>query len=372
MTGKAPLYNVEKIMNWKRMKELVVLFILFSFALPLNAQEKGRGGTPPAKVVVSDVKKGMVAEKYEFIGTVYYVEVSDVASEVNGKVESVSFEEGQRVKKGNILVRLSSDLLEKQLVATRSSHEQVLVERERAVLDLKRIENLIKGGSVSEQLYDEHRFRVMGLEKRAASLQANVERINVELGKKRIRAPFDGVVIERSVDRGEWLSPGSKVATIARDDMVDVVVDVPERMIRFVKEGMSLNVEVGVGVVKGKVFAIVPRGDVATRTFPLKIRILNSASLKEGMEARVALPIAEKKKSLVVPRDAVITMFGRTVLFAVVESKAKMIPVKVIGYESGMAGVNAQGLKEGMKVVVKGNERLRDGQPVIEAQNFRK
>ncbi|MGD9076640.1 MAG: efflux RND transporter periplasmic adaptor subunit [Desulfobacteraceae bacterium] len=359
-------------MNWKRMKELVVLFILFSFALPLNAQEKGRGGMPPAKVVVSDVKKGMVAEKYEFIGTVYYVEVSDVASEVNGKVESVSFEEGQRVKKGNILVRLSSDLLEKQLVATRSSHEQVLVERERAVLDLKRIENLIKGGSVSEQLYDEHRFRVMGLEKRAASLQANVERINVELGKKRIRAPFDGVVIERSVDRGEWLSPGSKVATIARDDMVDVVVDVPERMIRFVKEGMSLNVEVGVGVVKGKVFAIVPRGDVATRTFPLKIRILNSASLKEGMEARVALPIAEKKKSLVVPRDAVITMFGRTVLFAVVESKAKMIPVKVIGYESGMAGVNAQGLKEGMKVVVKGNERLRDGQPVIEAQNFRK
>jgi RND family efflux transporter MFP subunit len=291
---------------------------------------------------------------------------------VNGKVESVRFEEGQRVKKGNILVRLSADLLEKQLVATRSSHEQVLVERERAVLDLKRIENLIKGGSVSEQLYDEHRFRVMGLEKRAASLQANVEKINVELGKKRIRAPFDGVVIQRTVDRGEWLSPGSKVATIARDDMVDVVVDVPERMIRYVREGMTLNVEVGVGIVEGKVFAIVPRGDVATRTFPLKIRILNSASLKEGMEARVALPIAEKKQSLVVPRDAVITMFGRTVLFAVDESRAKMIPVKVIGYEETMAGVNAQGLKEGMKVVVKGNERLRDGQPVVEAQNFRK
>ena len=111
---------------------------------------------------------------------------------------------------------------------------------------------------------------------------------------------------------------------------------------------------------------------VICRTFPLKIRIKNSASLKEGMEARVELPTAEKKQSLVVPRDAVITMFGRTVLFAVVESKAKMIPVNVIGYEDTTAGVNAQGLKEGMKVVVKGNERLRDGQPVIEAQNFRK
>ena len=364
-------FTVESNMKYKTTKALFVLLTLFSFALPLTAQEKRRGGMPPANVVVSDVKTAMVAEEYEVIGTVYYVEVSDVASEVNGKVERVSFEEGQRVKKGNILVRLSADLLEKQLVATRSSHEQVLIEGKKAVLDLNRIENLIKQGSVSEQLYDEHRFRVLGLEKKAASLQADVERIKVELGKKRIRAPFDGVVVERTVDRGEWLSPGSKVATIARDDVVDVVVDIPERMIRYVKEGMILSVEAGRGVVKGKVFAIVPRGDVATRTFPLKIRILNSASLKEGMEARVALPIAERKQSLVVPRDALITMFGRTVVFAVVESKAKMIPVKVIGYESGMAGVNAHGLKEGMKVVVKGNERLRDGQPVIEAQNFR-
>jgi multidrug efflux pump subunit AcrA (membrane-fusion protein) len=56
----------------------------------------------------------------------------------------------------------------------------------------------------------------------------------------------------------------------------------------------------------------------------------------------------------------------------VVDSKAKMIPVKVIGYESETAGVNARGLEEGMKVVVKGNERLRDGQPVSTAGNFGK
>jgi RND family efflux transporter MFP subunit len=162
------------------------------------------------------------------------------------------------------------------------------------------------------------------------------------------------------------------VATVARDDTVDVVVDVPEHMIKYVKQGMGLNVKAGGGIVKGKVFAVVPRGDVATRTFPLKIRINNTETLIEGMEARVELPIAERKQSLFVPRDAVITMFGRTVVFAVVESKAKMISVKVTGYEEKMAGVNARGLEEGMKVVVKGNERLRDGQPVSAAGNFRK
>ena len=327
---------------------------------------------PPAQVVVSDVKTGMVAEESDFIGTVYYVEVSEVASEVNGKVERVSFEEGQRLKRGDVLVSLSADLLEKQLAATRASYEQVLIEHEQAILDLKRVENLIKEGSISEQLYDEQRFKVKGLEKKAASIRADVERIGVDLGKKRIRAPFGGVVVERAVDRGEWLSPGSKVATIAKDDTVDVVVNVPEGIIQFAREGMDLAVEAGGRVVTGNVFAVVPRGDVATRTFPLKIRIKNPGYLKEGMEARVALPIAEKKKALIVPRDAVINLFGRTVVFAVIDSKAKMIPVKVIGYEGMMAGVNVSGLEEGMKVVIKGNERLTDGQSVMETQNFRK
>jgi len=359
-------------MIFKKTIALTIFLICLSCPLSLYAQERGPGGMPPAQVVVSDVKTGMVAEKSDFIGTVYYVEVSEVASEVNGKVESVSFEEGQRVKRGEVLVSLSADLLEKQLDATRASYEQVLIEHEQAILDLKRVENLIKQGSISEQLYDEQRFKVKGLEKRAASIRADVERIRVELGKKRIRAPFGGVVVERAVDRGEWLSPGSKVATIAKDDTVDVVVNVPEGIIQFAREGMDLAVMAGGRVVKGDVFAVVPRGDVATRTFPLKIRIKNPGYLKEGMEARVALPIAEKKKALIVPRDAVITMFGRTVVFAVIDSKAKMIPVKVIGYEGMMAGVNVSGLEEGMKVVIKGNERLTNGQSVMETQNFRK
>ena len=357
-------------MKRKMIKALLILAIFLSYSLPLNAQEKGPGGMPPAKVVVSDVKKGPVAERSEFVGTVFYVEVSDVASEVNGKVERVRFEEGQRVRQGDILVRLSSDLLEKQLAATRSSFEQVLIEHEKAVLDLKRMEDLRRQDSIAEQMYDDHKFTVRGLEKRAASLEANVEQIEAELEKKSIRAPFDGVVINRAVDRGEWLSPGSEVATIAKDDMVDVVVDVPEGMVRFVKKGMDLNVEAGGRQVKGKIFAIVPRGDVATRTFPLKIRVRNSEYLKEGMEARVALPVAEKKEALIVPRDALITMFGKTVIFAVMDSKAKMIPVEVIGYEDAMAGVNASGLEEGMKVVIKGNERLRDGQGVSLADGF--
>lgn len=333
------------------------------FLSPLWGQEKPKG-PPPANVSVATVKAGVVAPQAEFIGTVFFQEVSDVASELSGLVEVVRFEEGQRIKKGQVLIELGSDLLNKRLRATSATYEQALSELEIARIELKRREKLFKTKSISEQSYDENRFRVRGMEKRASSLKAEVERIEIELQKKIIRAPFDGIVIKRQVDRGEWLAEGATVAILAKDDVVDIVVDVSEEFIPFVQVGMPVKATVSGKELSGSIIAVVPRGDIATRTFPVKIRTLNTLALIEGMSARVVLPTAKPKKTLVVPRDAVIPVFGQTVVYAVKDSKAQMIPVSVIGYQDLIAGIEGQGLAEGMQVVVKGNERLRDGQRV--------
>jgi RND family efflux transporter MFP subunit len=342
---------------------LIVFLLLFPL-LPLNAQNDKPRGIPPAQVVVSEMTSGMVAPEAEFVGTVYYQEKSEVAAEVNGKVEEVNFEEGQRVKKGDVLVKLNSELLEKTLKATIASYEQVLSDLEQAKKDLVRAESLYKEQLISDQRYDLNRLNVKRFENKAASLKADVDRFEIELQKKAIKAPYDGVVVKKNVDRGEWLSPDSTAMTIAKDDFMMPVVNVPERIIIFIKVNQYVAVRVGENVIKGKVVAIVPKGDTSTRTFPVKIGIINTMSLIEGMEARVTLPIGKKEKSLTVQRDAVITVFGNTVVYAVVESKAMMIPVKVVGYKGMIAGIHAEGLKEGMKVVVKGNERLRPGQMV--------
>jgi multidrug efflux pump subunit AcrA (membrane-fusion protein) len=96
----------------------IVSLLMLSFNMSYAQEEKSKG-LPIAKVVVSEVRTGMVAPEAEFIGTVYYKEVSDIASEMNGIVESVIFEEGQRVKRGDILVKLGSDLMEKTTGAIR-------------------------------------------------------------------------------------------------------------------------------------------------------------------------------------------------------------------------------------------------------------
>ncbi len=346
---------------------VIILFglcIFLAYSPPrLWGQQKAKG-PPPASVSVAKVKTGMIAPQSEFIATVFYQEISETASETSGLASDIRFEEGQRVKKGQILVVLGSEILRKRLQAARLIYEQVLSELEIARIDFKRRAMLFEKKSISQQTYDENRYRVIGSEKRAASLNAQVEQLAIELEKKIIRAPFAGVVIKRHVDRGEWISEGETVAVIGKDDVIDIVAELPEQIIQYIKIGMQVRAVVNGKDFNGTVIAIVPKGDVRTRTFPVKIRAPNQFSLIEGMSAKVTLPKGEIKKTLIVPRDAVITKFGQTVIFTVENSRATMLPVQITGFEGLDAGVASPGLKEGMFVVVEGNERLRDGQEV--------
>ena len=296
----------------------------------LWGQDKPKG-PPPAVVSVATVETGNITPQAEFIGTVFYEEVSDVASEITGRVDEVRFEEGQRIKKNQVLIKLGADILKKRLLATSATYEQVLTELEIARIEFGRRKKLFKTKAISEQSYDENRFRVKGIEKRAESLKAEVERIEIELQKKIIRAPFDGIVIKRHVDRGEWLDEGATVAKLGKDDVVDIVADVSEKFIPFIRVGMPINATINGDEISGSVMAIVPRGDVTTRSFPVKIRTPNTFALIEGMSARVVLPVGKPRQALVVPRDAVIAVVGQNVVYAGNDAKAPMNSVDVIG-----------------------------------------
>jgi RND family efflux transporter MFP subunit len=340
----------------------VFFFVHCLAAVPATGQA-GPFSAPPL-VSVAPVVSGEIAPQVEFVGTVYFAEVSDLSSEIEGIVDAVKIEDGQRVKAGQALVELNTDLLAKRLEATRSSHQQVLAELEVARLDLQRREALFRKGSIAEGNYDDIRFKARALERRADSLKAEVERLEMENKKAVIRAPYDGVVIRRSVSRGEWLAKGKPLAVLARDDVVDIVVEVPEAAIGQMRPGLPARVSVGAEGFDGAVFAVVPRVNEATRTLPVKVRSANRKGLVEGQSATVMLPTAAARPALIVPRDAVITSAGRTVVFVVQEAKVRMVPVAVIGFDGLKAGVAGDGLSEGLQVVVKGNERLRDGQEV--------
>lgn len=355
-----------------RVSELIYVGMLSVLLLlsPLNgmadeAKKEAPSGPPPALVALGPIENGLAEPMGEFVGTIYYANISDIAAELAGKADEVTYEEGLRIEKNHVLVRLNTDIIETSIAQTRASYDQALIELERARKDFDRMKTLYDAKSISESLYDDNLYKVRSLEKKLAGLQASRDRLEIEWRKMTIAAPFGGIVVKKTVEQGEWIPAGGTVATIADDSMVDAIIDVPETSLLHLKQGRSIEVRSHNRVYTGTYISLLPRGNIATRTFSIKVRLRNTGNLIEGMEARAFIPTGAKTSSLLVNRDAVINMFGRDVVFVMQDDKAKMIPVKVLGYDGLKASIEGAGLASGMQAVVKGNERIRDGQPLI-------
>ncbi len=334
-------------------------------------QQSQKPAMPPALVVTAPAVAGSIAPQTEYIGTVYFPEVADVASEVVGRVDKIEFEEGQRVRKGNPLVVLSKDLVKKELDSAEASYKAVLSTLGNARNDLQRTEKLFKSKSVTAQDYDEDRFLVEKLEFEAMSLKHSSERLALRLAKGTTYAPFDGVVLEKKVARGEWLQIGSVICVLARDDVVDVLVDVQQSLLQYLKPGSRVPLKVAGREMEGELIAVIPDGDQATRTFPVKIRVLNPGNLAQGMEAKARIPAGIAQESVMVPRDAVLLTPQGQVVWVVTDGTALAVPVKILAFVEHQAAVQSLNpgfvFKPGDDVVTKGNERLRPGQPVMDA-----
>lgn len=321
-------------------------------------------GPPPAKVALGEVTEGVLAPSTVHPGTVYFKEVSRVATEVGGKIVEVSFEEGQHLTQGDPLTRQDDVLMRSELMAARATAEQneALLEQETVRLDRAKL--LMKDEVTTPQEFDDIRFTVESLRHRLDASRATITRLEEELAKKITRAPFDGVVLSRETELGEWKQDGDVIAVYARDDVHDVIVNLPQAQLPYVTAGTPVEVTVQDKTFPGEIVAIIPRGDVATRTFPVKVRAIGQDWLFEAMSADVRVPQGEPVATLMVPRDAVLTNDGRSTVFVVQDGGASQVPVNVLGYNGLLAGVDASGLTVGDQIVVKGHERLRPGQPI--------
>ncbi len=321
-------------------------------------------GPPPANVVVANVSEGTLAPTVGLKGTVYYKEVSNLATEIDGLVREVLFEEGQHIDKDSPMVRLNYSLKEADL---RAANARVLQNEARLAQErvrLERAESLLADEVTTPQEYDDLRFTVQSMEYQVAASKAEVERIQREIEKKTIYAPFNGVVVDRMTELGEWKREGDVIAVFARDDVYDVIVNLPEENLQWIKPDLEMDMVIAGKPLKGKVVTVIPRGDVSMRTFPVKIRVTDQDWLLELMTADVQVPVGQQSTCMTVPRDAVILDGGQHVVFTVQDGMAARVPITVLGYEGMVVGVASEGLSPGMDVVVKGQERLRDGQPV--------
>lgn len=340
------------------MRTVFILFLLSVFAFGADQR--------PSPVNTAKVTKQTVNPLEEFIGSLSFSKTSNVASQTKGAVERVNFQKGQVVNQGDILVKMDTALIDAQIRSAEANLEASKINLENAKKDHQRYSQLIKQKAIPQKLYDDSFFKYSSAKANYNAAAAKLEELEVMRSKKLIKAPFDGIIVEKNIEKGEWAGEGKVAATLTDTNEVEVIFNLPASYVYKLNKDETYTINIKGKEIRSKLYAAIPKGDRRTRTFPVKFKahINDGTFLFDGIEARVSLPRDKKQDALTVPRDAVIKRFGQNVIFIDVDGIATMIPVKIIGYTKDKTAVSAQGLKEGADVVVKGNERIFPKQPI--------
>lgn len=324
-------------------------------------------GPPPATVSVTTAERLSLARSIELTGSVESRAASVVAAEVPGVVAALSARAGDRVTRGAPLVRLDSTDLEFRLRAAKGQLEEAQARLRLAESSFQRARDLVADQVISRQQMDDAEAEFEAWRGRAAQLEADASRLERDLRRSTVRAPFPGVVVAEHTAVGEWVDAGGPVVEMVDDTDLEVTVEVPERQFSGISVGAVTGVRfeaLGGFEVSGKVRAVVPRADPQSRSFPVKVSIPNEEGrIGVGMLARVLLPVGGREEVVAVPKDAVSRQGARAWVVRVTpDSTAEQVDVTT-GIAQGQ-WVAVSGVEVGDRVVTRGNERLFPGQPV--------
>lgn len=322
---------------------------------------------PPAKVLVSTIFQEDVSENRPFVGRLYYDTTSQISSEVSGLVEVVAVHEGELVKKNAPLIRLNTELLDEEINLNLIQIEQINLQINHAEKNYKRLENLFKKKGVSEKAYDDALYAYQHSLKEKQIAELELKKLLLEMEKSAIRAPYDGIIMRKHVDSGDWVQQGKQLIQLGATDDLFVKVPIAETLLQFVKTGSKVAVEIKAfnQELHGTIEAVDPVADAKTKNVFIKVRIPSQANIAENMSATVFLPISARKNLSIIPRDALIKMQGADFVYTITDDKAAILPVNIVTFLGDRIGADNPHFSEGMKVVIEGNERLRPDQPVV-------
>jgi RND family efflux transporter MFP subunit len=316
-------------------------------------EEKAEVVVPAVPVETMKVSTRTFVDMVDVSGVVEPIHEVHVAAEAPGRVLSAPFEEGERVKKGAMLLRVDSQVDSARIALLESQLESA--ERE-----FQRTKQLAGQGLATPQQLDQAQSSVDGA-------RLNIKQARVGMGKTNVRSPIDGVVAQKMTEQGEYVNPGSPLAHIVDFDTVKVIANVAESDVRFVTEGTDVQVWIPAleKYVEGKVKKRAILATANTRTFPVEIHVANADhSILPGMRARVVVPRKDYGEVVVVPREAILEGFERpeAMIFDGEgdEGKAVLRVVK-LGPAKGSIVVVEEGLKPNERLIVKGHRSLADG-----------
>ncbi len=331
---------------------IIIIPKLDLFGDKQDSQNSGRSQGQSLPVEVTVIKTGELSNRVIVTGSVFANESLEVKGEISGKITNISFQEGKRVSKGDLLVQINDDEIEAQLEKQR--HNQELYKS----IEVRQVK-LKERDAISQEEYDNAYNRLK-------TTEADIKLLEAQLAKTRIRAPFSGIIGLRYVSEGAYISPNSVIATLYSINPAKVEFSVAGRYSTQVKVGQKIKfqIENNEEELEGTVYAIEPQIDPNTRT--LKVRALAENSrglLLPGQFVRVELILETIGNAILIPTESVIPIMNGHKVFLKEGNKAKEVTVQT-GIRTNLELEILSGLKTGDTLITTGLLQLRPGMSV--------
>jgi membrane fusion protein, multidrug efflux system len=337
--------------------------LLASVSLVLLAgcgRKQTAAGPPPnmaVNVVVAEAKRQPIAETLALVGTLAANEFIEVKSEMEGTIAEIRFDEGQPVKKSDLLIRLDDSKVASSLAEAEANLKLSTATFERA-------QELSRGKLIPQQEYDQA-ASIFQAHKAAVELRRRL------LQETHILAPFAGITGARKVSPGQVIAKDTVLTWLVDLSIVKAEFNVPERFLSEVKIGQPIQLAVAAypkQKFQGEVYFLAPQVDPDMRTLLLKARIPNAEhQLKPGMFANLDLTLTLRQEATVIPESALLSQGNRTSVYVIDDaSNAQLRPVKV-GLRIPDHIEILSGLQPGEKVVAEGIQKVRPGGAVKSA-----
>lgn len=328
-------------------------FGLFRSAPPSAAAAGGPGEMPPMPVDVDTARRETVVDAVRATGRIEAVQAIELRPDEEGRITELLFREGQTVAAGTPLVRIDDALLRAQAERAGADHEL-------ARQQLDRITRLRADNAASPA--DLERAHAA-----ARSAEAALSLLELQIERTTVRAPFAGVVGQRFVSAGDYVTTTTPLLTLQTIDPQRAVIDVPERYAGQLRVGQ--NVDFTVAAQPGRIFTaqvdfIDPIVQDASRTIVVKGAAPNPAGvLKPGMFIEARLATATRENAIVVPEDAIQPLRTANVVWAVKDGTASRRVVELGARTRGLVEIIGP-VEPGELVVVGGLERMAEGMPI--------
>jgi RND family efflux transporter MFP subunit len=320
-------------------------------------------------ITTATAKARPVAREVTVMGTVVAWEEMPVGAEVGGlAITQVLVDEGDEVKRGQVLARLNDSVLRAQLAQQEAGIVSAKAQLTEAQANLKRAEELLPKGHISGQTADARRAAAGTAQAQLAVAQASRDETLAKLAQTRITSPDDGYISARSAVIGQIVNPGDQLFRVVRDGRLELDAEIPETTLAMLAPGLTVQVSAeGIPATTATIRAVAPSVDVQSRLGVAHIALPPKAGFRPGMFAQASIAL-QNSAALTVPGSAVVYRDGAAGVFVAGKDDTVSFRKVVTGDRVGDHVEVVSGIAAGDEVALKGAGFLEDGDHVTVAR----